>query len=512
LTKAIVVAAMLIASSPGRAATPTSAAALMKHAMAALEAARPTSEIVEWTIVAGGLRGTQREVRRGTDLIETTVLGPFTTLRGSIAGKAWHQDENGTTVLDEPEPAAGATPAPALRLTRVTRPRDLWLVTAQLPAGGVRKTYYDPADLTIVREEVERGTHSAHVDYTDFRPWNGGRRRAWRASGGDDRGNAFVQTIVRDDVAPAIDDAAFAIPPNRRTLVEFPSDVNQVTLPATVEGGRIHVRVDVDGNPLTFVLDTGASGIVLDAQAAKDIKLPSYGSSALTVAGTFASTRVIAPMVRVGSLVMRDVVMQTAPIDAREGTTRVDGLLGFDFIAGAVLRIDYIDPGSVTAIRPSIFTPPLLATSAMPIRLSRQVPVVSVGIGTATSDDMIVDTGAQAPVLLFDRFVKAHPDAVADRGFAAPFDPAQNIVDGVGGRVPIVPLRIASVRFADLEFRNYLVLRARDAGAFGDVADDGLLGSLFLRFYTLYVDYPGRTLYFEPNENYTRGVGHPLEP
>jgi predicted aspartyl protease len=504
---------LLFAAIPLAAALDAPAAsAFVARAQTAYAAAQPKSEIVEWQITVGGLSGTQRTIRRGADRVETTVLGPFTTLRGSIGGKAWHQDENGTTVLDEPEPTPSATPAPALHLTRVARPRDLWLVTAELPTGGVHKTYYDPADLAIVREEVVRGTHSAHVDYTDFRPWNGGKRRAWRASGSDDRGNAFVQTIIRDDIAPAIDDATFAIPQNRRTLVEFPASVNQVTLPATVEGGRIHVRVDVDGNPLTFVLDTGASGIVLDSQAAKDIRLPSYGSSALTVAGTFASTRVIAPMVRVGSLAMHDVVMQTALIDAREGTTRVDGLLGFDFIAGAVLRIDYIDPGGVTAIRPSIFTPPLLATSAMAIRLSRQVPVVSVGIGKVTSDDMIVDTGAQAPVLLFDRFVKAHPDAVADRGFAAPFDPAQNIVDGVGGRVPIVPLRIASFRFADLEFRNFLVLRARDAGAFGDVADDGLLGSLFLRFYTLYVDYHGRELYFEPNENYTRGVWRPLEP
>ena len=489
-----------------------SADAFVKRAKAELDAAQPTSEIVESTVTTAGLSGTQRELRRGADRVETLVLGPFTTMRGSIGGKAWHQTENGATVLEDPEPVQSAAPESPSVLTRISNPRDLWIVTSTPRNGTTHTVSYDPRDLAIVREATTRGNHFSSIDYDDFRPWNGGKRRAWHAHGVDDRGNAFVRTVTRDDVAPAIADADFAIPPNRRALVEFPSGVNQVTLPAKVENGRIHVTVDVDNNPLTFVLDTGASGIVFDAQAAKDLKLPSYGSRALTVAGTFTSSEVIAPVVRVGSIVMRDVAMTTAPLDEREGSTRVVGLLGFDFIAGAVLRIDYIDPGSVTAIRPSIFTPPLLATSAMPIRLNHQVPVVRVGVGDSFSDDMIVDTGAEAPVLFFDRFIKAHPSAVLDRGFDAPFDPTQNVMFGVGGAVQIVPLRIASFTFADLDFRNYLVLRAQDAGAFNDSRDDGLLGALFLRFYTLYVDYPDRKLYFEPNENYTRGIGKPLEP
>ncbi len=492
------------ASPPVRAET---AAAFVARVKAETDAARPKSEVVDSKIDSAGLSGTQHDVRRGEDYVETSVLGPFTTMRGSVGGKNWHQNENGITVLEEPEPAQSATPEPKRTLSRIAQPRDLWLVTSRLQNGAVAKTYYDFADLAIVREEIVRGKHWAHVDYSDFRPWSGGKRRAWKASGGDDRGNAYTSTIVKDDVSPVIADDAFAVPADRRTLVEFPPDVNQVALPATVESGRIHVDVEVNGTELVFVLDTGASGMVIDSQAAKDLKLPSYGSSALTVAGTFASTRVISPVVRVGRLQMRDVVMATAPLDAREFGTRVDGLLGFDFLAGAVLRIDYVDPGGVTAIRPSVFTQPPLATSSLPIRLDKQIPVVRVAVGNEFGNDMIVDTGAEAPVLFFDRFVQAHPAAVVDRGTNAPFDESQNVVFGVGGPVAIVPLRISRFAIADLEFRNYIVLRARRAGAFGDTQDDGLLGALFLRFFTLYVDYPERKLYFEPNENHTRAVG-----
>jgi hypothetical protein len=494
------------------ASAPESASAFVKRAKAELEAARPKSEIVDATITTAGLSGTLHEERRGADRSETTLLGPFTTRSGTVGGKAWHQTENGATVAEDPEPSQTAPPELSSTLAHVEAPRDLYVVTSTLANGTIRTTSYDASDLTIVREKTIRGKHFSTIDYDDLRPWSGGKRRAWHAHGVDDRGNTFVETITRDQIGPAIPDADFAIPPDRRTLVEFPQGVNQVALPAKVESGRIHVTVEVDGNPLTFVLDSGASGIVIDAQAAKDLKLPSYGSRALTVAGTFTSSRVIAPVVRVGPLVMRDVAMITAPFDEREGTERVVGLLGFDFIAGAVLRIDYIDPGGVQAVRPSVFMPPVLATSAMPIRLNQQVPVVHVGVGDAASDDMVVDTGAEAPVLFFDRFIKAHPSAVVDRGFDAPFDPSQNVVFGVGGAIQIVPLRISSFRFADLDFRNYLVLRAADAGAFNDNRDDGLLGALFLRFYTLYVDYPDRKLYFEPNDNYRRGIGKPLEP
>jgi hypothetical protein len=508
---ALVCAALLSVHVPARA--DATAEAFLARVKAEYAAARPKAEISEATLTTSGLSGTQRAVRRGEDRVETTILGPFTTLAGSVGGKAWHQDENGITVLEEPEPAPTAAPVPESRLVRVAQPRDLWLVTTELRKGETQKRYYDPQDLSLVREELVRGTHSAHVDYSDFRPWNGGKRRAWKSSGGDDRGNTFSETVTRDDIAPAIDDdTSFAIPPNRRTLVEFPAGRNQTKLPAEVVDGRIYVKVEVNGNPLTFVLDTGASGIVLDSQAAKDLKLPSYGSRALTVAGTFASTRVVSPVVRVGDLAMRDVVMLTAPLDAYEGTTRVDGLLGFDFIASAVLRIDYIDPGSVTAVRPEAFLPPLLAKSVLPIRLNQQVPTIHVGVGDGSTDDMIVDTGAEAPVIFFDRFVQAHLKAMADEGSAVPFDDTQHTMLGVGGGVHIVPLRIASFRFADLDFRNYVVLRASDANAFNNIADDGLLGGLFLRFYTLYVDYPDRKLYFEPNDNYVRGVGQPVIP
>jgi len=510
---ALAASGVLISAAPQASAGQSlTAAAVLLRAANADRAARPASEIADWSIREAGLTGTEHAVRRGDDESATLTLGPFTTRLGKLAGKAWHQNENGYTILDPVEPSQ-ATHAVAASLARAGNPERL-VVTQTMSNGLVERSFFDPRDLVVVRREYERAHHAFHVDFSDFRTGPGGRREAWLARGADDRGNAYESRLTNDRADAAVDDASLAIPPDRRTLVEFPEGQDEVQLPASVDFGRIHVTVTIDGYPLTFLLDSGASGIFINPKAAAELHLASYGSSAMTVAGTFASSRVIAPTVQVGSLEMHDVVMGTAPLDSQEtAKDRVVGLLGFDFIAGTALRITYGDAwssGKVDAIRPSAFSAPPLATAFMPIRLNQQVPVVSVGIGDASSDDFIVDTGAEAPVILFDRFVQAHPRAVVDRGINTGFDPNQSAMIGVGGPVSIMPLRLSSFRFADLDFKNFIVLRAEQPGAFGDYRDDGLLGALFLRYFTLYIDYPHDRLYFEPNQNHDQAVGHEL--
>jgi len=501
-----------IAVGPAAGAPPLSATAVIAREEAAEKAALPASEIEDWNVTESGLTGTEHVVRRGEDRSETLLLGPLLTRLGKLSGQAWHQNENGYTILDPGEPSQTAH-AVAQSVSQTAQPPRL-VVTQTMSSGLIEKTFYDPSDLTIVRREIERDRSVFHVDYSDFRTGPNGRRKAWLERGLDDRGNAYEAKLTSDQPGASVADEDLAIPPDRRTLVEFPAGTDEVRLPATVDFGRIHVTVDVNGYPLTFLLDSGASGIFINTKAAAELHLQTYGKSAMTVAGTFSFTRVVAPTVQIGPLVMHDVVMGTIPLDTQETPTdRVVGLLGYDFIAGTALRVTYGDEwssGHVDAIRPSAFTPPPLATASMPIRLNQQVPVVHVGIGTAASDDFVVDTGAEAPVILFDRFVRAHPAAVVDRGIGTGFDPDQSVVFGVGGRVRIVPLRLSSFRFADLDFQNFLVLRAQSAGAFGDYRDDGLLGALFLRYFTLYIDYPHGRLYFEPNENYRQAVGHSL--
>ncbi|HTJ27533.1 MAG TPA: retropepsin-like aspartic protease, partial [Candidatus Limnocylindria bacterium] len=135
---------------------------------------------------------------------------------------------------------------------------------------------------------------------------------------------------------PVTDDE-LAIAPPRRMLVTFPAGVHSVVLPTTFQGyqqSRIDVRVTINGRGLDFVLDTGASGITLDATVAKQLGLPAYDTHSTTTAGRYATARTIVPEMRVGDLTMHDVAVQLIPQGWNVGSeVKEVGLLGFDFLA-----------------------------------------------------------------------------------------------------------------------------------------------------------------------------------
>ncbi len=499
----------LLAAGPVSAYTAPSAADLTARVKAAEKAHRPGSEIEEWSISEAGMSGHQHVARRGDDDVEVLVLGPFTTSDGTVGGKSWHQNENGYTVVTGSRPEksfAASSPIMSQTVTRVHAPFDAYLMVTRRANGVVERDYYAPADYLLVRKEYEFQRQTSHVDYSDIRRDNFGRR-AWHIEAIGPRGvNKYEAHLTKLAENPQLDDATFAIPPNRGPLVEWPAGLDTSRISTSIDQ-HIFVTVNLNGHDVTMALDSGASGIVLDTQVAKELGLPLYGKSTLSIAGTFALSRVIVPVVQIGDLTMHNVVMATGPLDFTEDGKRVVGLLGYDFIAGTALRIDY-KKQTVDAYRPGTLATPELATAVMPIRLDEQVPVVSVGVGNAQSTSMIVDTGNGAPLLFFDNFVKAHPAAVRDEGLGTGYDPDIAYIGGVGGYVHIVPLRLSSFRFAGLDFKHFIVLRAEQGGAFGDFNDDGLLGTQFLRYFTLYLDYPNQRIFFEPNSNYQDATNH----
>ena len=487
-----------------------SAADLMSRVEAAKKTHRPHSVTEDWDLTQESMSGHKHVARRGDDDVQVTVLGPFTTSSGTVGGKSWHQNENGYTIVTGSSPEerlASDSPVVNRVVRRVRAPVDAYVIETHRINGVIERDYYAPSDYLLLRQEYEFKGLVNHFDYTDIRRDNYGRR-AWRVEGVFAKStNKLDERLVRVTENPQLDDATFAIPPTRGTLVEFPPGVDTVRISDSIDT-HIYVTVNINGHDLTFILDSGAGGILIDTQAAKELGLPMYGKATQYVAGTFQRSRTIAPVIQVGDITMHNVAMFTGPLDFHEGSRRVSGLLGYDFIAGAVIRIDY-QRRTADASRPSAFTPPELATAQMPIRLDEQVPVVSVGVGNSTSTSMIVDTGAgQVPVLFFDNFVKAHPGAVKDEGLGTGYDPDVAYIGGVGGYVHIVPLRLSSFRFAGLEFKHFIVIRAEQGGAFGSFSDDGLLSPGFLKYFTVYLDYPDQRIYFEPNENYTQSTNH----
>src|SRR5271156_6130565 len=156
---------------------PLTAAAVIARNKAADAAAKPHAEIETWSFTAEGFNGTEQRIVRGDDVLDRETFGPFTTESGKLGGHAWHQNENGYTVSDDGDPP---TPAPRhMSLEHVTQPRDLYVVTAVYGGGLTERKSYDAHDFSLVSWDEDAGSDSSHIEYSDFRPGNAGRRKAW---------------------------------------------------------------------------------------------------------------------------------------------------------------------------------------------------------------------------------------------------------------------------------------------------------------------------------------------
>ena len=143
---------------------------------------------------------------------------------------------------------------------------------------------------------------------------------------------------------------------------------------------------------------------------------------------------------------MRDIYARTVQFSDEDRRERIAGLLGFDFIASVVLRIDY-EHGLLDAYDSGTFQSPN-GTTSVDLRLDDQVPTATLRVGRSTGDDFLVDTGASTTLLLFAHFARAHPHDVADDGVGASLA-ASGIgvaAGGIGGRIVIHPVRVKRVR------------------------------------------------------------------
>lgn len=94
--------------------------------------------------------------------------------------------------------------------------------------------------------------------------------------------------------------------------------------------GHFHLTLDVDGKPVTFIVDTGASNLVLSSEDARTVgidpdRLP-YAGEAMTANGPVRTARVRLEEVRLGPHVDRGVTAWVS------GGEMPGSLLGMDYL------------------------------------------------------------------------------------------------------------------------------------------------------------------------------------
>jgi hypothetical protein len=469
-----------------------------------------TTEVEVDSVDAYGLTGTDRTVTAGDNTRDTFTLGPTTTESGRYNSQSWRLDENGVVVFESGvhqkneidaqalHNAAEASSAGVTLAGEVDQPVSAYILKLNPPNGRLEWLYIDKKTSLLDREDDAYPDRRLTSTYDDYRAVNG-IVEAWHTHFSDGwAANDFDVHIQSDEVGTVVADDEVQIPDSRVSVVSFPPNTAGVVLPARVDNGTIVVRVTINGRGLDFALDSGSSGILMDNEIARQLGIKTFGQSLEITAGPYQQTQAIIPEMDIGSVTLRNTYVDCVPF-AQPLTfeTKLVGLIGFDFIASAVIKIDY-DKGSVTAIPRDAFSPPVNSI-ALPAALDDGVPVVEAQVGNAVGNHFILDTGS-AESTLFSAFVAAHPDDVKDEGlghFVSQYMPYVT-AEGVGGILREQVLQVPSYRFGTVKFSDFVLYRTIDAPAFESEDYDGLVGYAALRFFTVMLDYKEGMVYLQP--------------
>jgi predicted aspartyl protease len=448
------------------------------------------------TTTSTGTTTVEHDYRRGKDVRFTYDTGRFPTERGIYRALAWHMNDNGQVVVDQPDPGEAAPEPTTTTVTAIRAPVAGYLIATLNARGYGVKEYVDGTSWQFVRRERVSPNGSLVATYDDVRA-DHGRTFPHHVHVENGVARTSSDTRIVEYLPDEVGADEVAVPQPRRALVTFPPGVSRVELPARFGSSHIIVRVNVGGRGLDFVLDSGASGITIDSNVARELGLPEFDKHSAVTAGRYETARTIVPEMRIGDLVMRDVAVQEVPQgwNTADGVKEV-GLLGFDFLAELGVTIDY-EHQRVTVVPSAQYVPPADPhTIPLDVRVGTGQPLATVVLNGALGERWILDTGGAGTFLIFDYFARRHPEALRDAGAGGVQHTFR--IRGIGGDVPAQAYQIESLKLGSVDFADFVGFVVAPGGSYAQNAD-GLVGTEFLKLFTLGFDYASSRVYLVPN-------------
>lgn len=457
-------------------------------------------QVVEFT---GSLTGRETRLTRGDDWRSIEQNGPIEREYGLYAGQSWHEDANGQVVPDLPDPGLATPETFHVTVRRVRTPIDAFVIATLNAKGSGSLDYFDRTSHHMVRRDEIEPNGTRVTVYDDFKNFDGATLAAhWHVH--DTRHDTDVDYEVSDYAPGAVEEKDVAEPAGRR-IVQFPPGVDRVVLPAHfTSDGHVTVRVMVGNRGLDFLLDSGTASIFVDPAVAAEFKLPLLNRETSSGnAGRYDTGQVLLPEMKVGSLTMAAAVAGVIPLGWRiDADTKLVGILGFDFLYDCAVTIDYKQQ-IVTAQRPGTVRPPGAPGAVqLAVRLGTQQPFTTATINGAIAERTIVDSGADASLVLFDYFQRRYPKAMVDDANIGARTARESSRQGAGGAFDVRTYAIAD--FALGTYRAHDLIAECVVSGSSYVADeDGLIGNKLLSRFAVQFDYPDGKIYLIPPSDST---------
>lgn len=520
LTASLVAGAFILMAgvpTPGSASTATLLEALRKASLA-----RPLSSIssihTAGRIEIVGLKGTAQEWddlhnRRFSVTQEAGALSGSTGWDGKVA---WSSDYSGLVTIDggqagrleaidqayldnlgylRPD-AGGATIIYAGQQSEDGKTYDLLALTP--PQGSEIRLWLDPNSHLIARETGTIGVVSQTTILSNYRRVDG-VTYPFSSSTQSSTGNSETMRLSSMEInAPVAE--RMRVP--RSSVHDFSiSGGASSTVPLQLINNHVYVSVMLDGHgPYTFVVDSGGDYIVtpevaaaVQAKSTGGLRLSGVGNATEGAAFTHVAS------IGVGNALVRNQYALVLPIATGFGVAegmRIDGMLGYQFLARFLTTIDYAN-SKFTVAMPSSSPASAPGAAAIPFFVDGTIPRISVGIDGVTASAE-VDTGNRAGLELSSPFLGAHP-AIA----ALAKTPPGVVGFGVGGPAYARLGRIPTLQIGPFAITNSIAsFTYQSQGAFADPFNPANIGAAILNRFSLIFDYAHQQLLLAKNAQF----------
>ena len=280
-----------------------------------------------------------------------------------------------------------------------------------------------------------------------------------------------------------------------------------VTIPFELNGRHIILKGKVNGQPLSFVLDTGAQSAFVDLDVAKRMNLNLNGEVRVGGAGAAVSSGAFvndASFTLDGFESFSQPIKMALPLgktlSPRAGRT-FEGIIGEEFIKEFVVEVDY------QAKLLKLHDKEKFAYSgpgeSIPIKLVHGHPILEaevtpVGSTAPLKGRFVLDLGAGLALALYSPFVAEHgllgPNAKTIRSLGGA---------GAGGETTGQIGRVTDLKIGNYTIKSPITLFSQDkAGAFASSSLSGNIGARVANKFRLFLDYGRHRIIFEPNSTF----------
>lgn len=342
--------------------------------------------------------------------------------------------------------------------------KDLPIVRVTMLNGDPIDLYVDPATGAYVQAVVDpSGAFETTYHILSYSDVATGKKMvgSYRIDGSDD-----VYANVKFEPNSAVTSQELH-PPKPTASWTFLSDQ---PVPIRLTHDRILVDATVNGVKGTFILDTGSDAIRLDDRFADRAKVPVLkgSSDAFSLYDTYKERVRSVTEMNFGNAALQNVLVYSEDFE-RFGYRGLDaqgyaGLIGADFFAGAIVKLDVYD-SKMTIVDPNS---DLSSATGLPVfvDLSEGELTVPMTLDKSTMVNALLDTGNPGGILFSYDLVKKHE----------PFNPQT--------------LTLGPIRYTVGSWLGCCM-----------GADYALLGYDFLKHFDYVFDYPHGRIFLTPNKN-----------